>query len=126
MLLTLPEYQPGDRIPSTDYAARSKHGKESNGDCMIVGCANSAVECEEHTRYKVMDANAAYARAKGKATAYCWGRADAGDATAHPQEVWWAFSEWYARATFNFTLEKRGSMPSIQRAWEMFVKDEEI
>lgn len=126
MLLTLPEYREGDRIPSTDHAARGKHGKDSNGACMIVGCHNSSVDCETHGRYRVTSANDAYDRAKGKAIAYCWGRADAGDATAHPQEVWWIFSEWYARAAFDFTLEKRGSMPSIQRAWEMFIKDEEI
>ena len=126
MRLTLPDYQPGDRIPSTDYAALAKHGKESKGACMVVGCSNNSVDCEEHDRYRVTSANAAYDRCKGKALAYCWGRADAGDATAHPQEVWWAFSEWYGRASFNFTLEKRASMPSIQRAWELFIEDKEV
>jgi hypothetical protein len=93
---------------------------------MIVGCGNNAVECEKHGLYRVASANDAYSRSKDKALAYCWGRADAGDATAHPQEVWWAFSEWYARASFSFTLEKRGSMPSIQRSWELFVEDKDV
>lgn len=126
MNLTLPDYKPGDRIPSTDHAARGRHGKNSNGQCMIVGCNNSAVDCEEHDRYRVTSANRDYEFAKSKAISYCWGRADAGDATAHPQEVWWAFSELYGRAAFNFTLEKRAFMPSIQRAWELFIQDKEI
>lgn len=126
MRLTLPEYGEGDRIPRSDFAARAKHGKDSNGACMIVGCGNNAVECEKHGLYRVASANDAYSRSKDKALAYCWGRADAGDATAHPQEVWWAFSEWYARASFSFTLEKRGSMPSIQRSWELFVEDKDV
>ena len=126
MLLTLPEYREGDRIPSTDHAARAKHGKESSGDCMIVGCDASAVDCEKHDRYLVTSANDAYVRAKDKSIAYCWGRADAGDATAHPQEVWWAFSEWFGRAAFNFALQKRGWMPSIQGAWDLFIQDKEI
>lgn len=126
MILTLPDYQEGDRIPRADWAARNRHGKESNGQCMVVGCDNNAVDCDKHDLYRVTSANDAYDRAEGKALAYCWGRADAGDATAHPQEVWRAFSQWYARASFNFTLQKRVSMPSIQRAWELFIDDKEI
>ncbi len=126
MILTLPDYVEGDRIPRADYGARAKHGKDSNGACMIVGCDNSAVDCDKHNLYRVTSANDAYDRSKGKALAYCWGRADAGDATAQPQEVWWAFSEWYARASFDFTLEKRVSMPSIQGAWELFINDKEV
>lgn len=126
MILTLPDYQDGDRIPKSDYAARNRHGKESNGQCMVVGCDNNAVDCDKHDRYRVTSANLDYEFAKSKAISYCWGRSDAGDATAHPQEVWWAFSEWYGRAQFNFTLEKRASMPSIQRAWELFIDDKEV
>ena len=127
MNLTIPDYAEGDRIPRGDWGARIKHGKaESNAICMVVGCDKSSVECEEHDRFKVTAANDAWDRARDKALAYCWGRADAGDATAHPQEVWRAFSERYARANFEFTLETRTHMHSIQRAWELFINDEEI
>lgn len=126
MMLTLPEYQEGDRIPRSDWGARAKHGKVTNGQCMIVGCDNSAVDCDKHDLYRVISSNEAYSRAEGKALAYCWGRADAGDATAHPQEVWTAFAQWYARAAFNFELQKRVSMPSIQGAWDLFINDKDV
>ena len=127
MNLTIPDYQPGDRIPRGDWSARITHGKDhSNAICMVVGCDKSGVDCDEHGRYKVAAANDAYDRASDKALAYCWGRADAGDTSAHPQEVWRAFSERYGRANFEFTLEKRSHLPSIQGAWDLFINDKEI
>lgn len=125
MMMTLPVYLPGQRVPAGDHMSRALHWKD-HGGCLVVGCTNTAVDCDDHDRYRVTSANAAYETAKGKAIAYCWGRADAGDATAHPQDVWWAFSEWYGRAAFDFTLQTRSHLPSIQGAWDLFINDKEI
>lgn len=119
MLLAI-TYAEGQRIPQTDWAAYSAHGKNI-GDCLVVGCPNKA-DCEAHWLHEWQQTAALSAYKKGceMAMAYCWGRGDMGDEVATDQANWYPFMRAYGRMQFDYSLETRGSAWSVRTAWELY------